>query len=114
MPIQLTQEQRGYLEQLARGKIGPTRRQKAIALLHLAEGETPEKAAGRAGIQAEDVETLAAHFAELGLDGIGLGNGDHVRGMKVPSLQDDALFEQYRRIIKARRMKRVRQEESGV
>lgn len=113
MSIQLSPEQRGYLEQLARGKIRPTRRQKAIALLHLAEGDSPEKAAQCAGIQKADVETLASNFTEGGLAGIGLGGGDGSGHPTVRSLQDDALFEEYRKILKARRKTRVRQEGSS-
>jgi hypothetical protein len=112
MSIQLSPEQRDYLERLARGRIRPTRRQKALALLRLAEGDTPEKAAQYAGIQREDVETLASDFTERGLDGIGLG-GEEPGRLKVPSLQDDDLFEQYRKILKARRKLRARQEDSA-
>ena len=48
MSIQLEQDERGYLEQLVRRPMKPTRRQKANALLRLAEGDTPEKAAQHA------------------------------------------------------------------
>jgi Homeodomain-like domain len=72
MSIQLGQEERGYLEQLVRRPMKPTRRQKANALLRLAEGDTPEKAAQYAGIPKEAVETLVTRFAESGLAGIGL------------------------------------------
>ena len=50
----------------------PTRRQKAIALLRLAEGLTTRQAAMHAGISKEEVEALAVEFAESGLAGIGL------------------------------------------
>jgi anaerobic selenocysteine-containing dehydrogenase len=73
MSIQLEQDERGYLEQLVRRPMKPTRRQKANALLRLAEGDTPEKAAQHAGIPKEEVESLAARYAESGLAGIGLG-----------------------------------------
>ena len=113
MSIQLSPEQRDYLEQLARGRIEPTRRQKALALLRLAEGDTPEKAAHCAGIHKEDVETLASDFSERGLDGIGLGGGCEAGHLNVPSLQDDAIFERYRKILKARRRMRARQVDSA-
>jgi hypothetical protein len=73
MSIQLGQEERGYLEQLVRRPIKPTRRQKANALLRLAQGDTPEKAAQHAGIPKEEVEALAIRYAEGGLAGVGLG-----------------------------------------
>jgi hypothetical protein len=113
MPIQLSPEQRTYLERLARGRIEPTPRQKALALLRLAEGDTPEMAARCAGLQEADVETLASSFAEAGLAGIGLGGGDESGHPRVPSLQDDALFEEFRKTLKARRKMRARQEGSA-
>ncbi len=73
MSIQLEQDERGYLEQLVRRPMKPTRRQKANALLRLAEGDTPEKAAQHAGISKEEVESLATRYAESGLAGVGLG-----------------------------------------
>ncbi len=61
------------------------------------------------GMATEDVETLASDFIERGLDGFGLaGNGE--RRSRVPSLKDDALFEQYRKILKARRKRRAVEE----
>jgi hypothetical protein len=110
MSIQLSPEQRGHLEQLARRRSKPTRRQKAIALLRLAEGDPPEKAAECAGMETEDVETLASDFNERGLDGIGLDGSEGARRSRVPSLKDDALFEQYRRILEARRKRRALEE----
>jgi hypothetical protein len=112
MSIQVSQEQRGYLEQVVRGRTKPTRREMAIALLRLAEGDSAEQAAQHAGIAVEEVATLASDFTERGLDGIGLGGGE-AGAMKVPSLQDDSLFEQYRKILKARRKLRARQEDSA-
>lgn len=113
MTIQLSPEQRSYLERLARGRIKPTRRQKALALLRLAEGDTPERAAECAGIEKSDVETLASDFTERGLDGIGFGGGDESGHPMVPSLQDDEIFEEFRKILKARRKRRARQEGSA-
>jgi hypothetical protein len=113
MPIHSSPEQRTYPERLARGRIEPTPRQKALALLRLAEGDTPERAAHCAGIQKTDVETLASNFTESGLAGIGLGGGDEAGRSRAPSLQDDALFEEFRRILKARRKMRARQEGSS-
>lgn len=113
MSIQLSPEQRGYLERLARGRIKPTRRQKAIALLRLAEGDTSEGAARCAGIARADVEALASDFNERGLDGAGLVVGEAAGPSQVPSLQDDEIFEEYRRILKARRKLRARREGSA-
>jgi hypothetical protein len=112
MSIQLSPEQRSYLERLARGPIKPTRRQKALALLRLADGDTPERAAECAGIQKSDIETLASDFTERGLDGIGLG-GSKPERLRAPSLQDDDIFEEYLKILKARRKRRARQEGSA-
>ena len=78
MSIQLSQDERDHLEQLARRKMKPTRRQKAIALLRLAEGDTPEKAALYAGIHEEDVAALASKFSEQGLAGVGLGGKSEI------------------------------------
>ncbi|MGO9598587.1 MAG: hypothetical protein ACLP7Q_11410 [Isosphaeraceae bacterium] len=50
----------------------PSRRQKATALLRLADGLTVEEAAMHAGISKEQVETLAEEFAGSGLAGVGL------------------------------------------
>jgi hypothetical protein len=73
MSIQLGQDDRGYLEQLVRRPIKPTRRQKANALLRLAAGDTPDQAAQHAGIPKEEVEALATQYAEGGLTRVGLG-----------------------------------------
>jgi hypothetical protein len=59
--------------------VKPTRRQKAIALLHLAEGDAPERAAQFAGMHAEDVAELVSRFSERGLDGVGLGARSGIR-----------------------------------
>ena len=56
---------------------------------------------------------LASDFAEGGLDGIGVGGSDGAGHPRVPSLQDDDIFEEYRKILKARRKKRARQEGSA-
>jgi hypothetical protein len=108
MPIRLSPEQRTYLERLARGRIEPTPRQKALALLRLDEGDTSEMAAQCAGIEEADVETLASSFTEGGLAGIGLDGGDEAGHPRVSSLQDDALFKEFRKILKARRKRRAR------
>jgi hypothetical protein len=72
MSIHLSEEDRICLERLRNRPMKPTRRQKAIALLCLGEGESPAKAAERAGIPKEQVEALAVGFAESGLAGMGL------------------------------------------
>jgi hypothetical protein len=113
MPIRVSPEQRSSLERVAHGRIEPTPRQKALALLRLAEGDSSEMAAQCAGIPKSDVETLASNFTEGGLAGIGLGAGDEARHPRVPSLEDDALFEEFRKILKVRRKRRARQEGSA-
>jgi hypothetical protein len=72
MSIRLSEEDRGCLERLAGRPTKPTRRQEAIALLRLDEGRSPAQAAESAGISEEEVEALAAGFAEGGLAGVGL------------------------------------------
>jgi hypothetical protein len=79
MSIQLSQDERVHLEQLAGGQPKPTRRQKAIALLRLAAGDPPEEAAQHAGIKKEDVAALASLFSEQGLAGVGLGGTPRIR-----------------------------------
>jgi hypothetical protein len=59
MSIHLNEEDRACLERIKRGQMKPARRQKAIALLRLAAGLSPAKAAKHAGIPNEEVETLA-------------------------------------------------------
>ena len=73
MSIHLNEEDRASLERLEKGRMKPTRRQKAIALLRLAAGLSPAEAAEHAGIPKEEVEALAIGFAESGLAGVGLG-----------------------------------------
>jgi hypothetical protein len=182
MSIQLTEDERDYLEQLAQRPPKPTRRQKAIALLRLAAGDPPEEAARHAGIGKEEIAALASQFSDQGLVGVGLGgtprilvrlvqpgvgtqrydlpNGAtladllrqsramainrvaYVDGVpaegtvplhhgavvmivpqsgnapapepwraRVPSFQDDALFKQYLKILKSRRVKRALMED---
>jgi hypothetical protein len=72
MAIHLSEEDRANLEQLEKGRMKPTRRQKAIALLRLDAGMSPVEAAEHAGIPMEEVEALATRFAESGLAGVGL------------------------------------------
>jgi hypothetical protein len=72
MSIQLEQDERDYLERIVRRPMKPTRRQKALALLRLAEGDMPEQAAQHAGIPIEEVAALASEFIESGLAGVGL------------------------------------------
>lgn len=73
MSIHLNEQGRASLERFEKGRMKPTRRQKAIALLRLAAGLSPAVAAEHAGIPKEEVEALATRFAEGGLDGVGLG-----------------------------------------
>lgn len=72
MSIHLSDEDRANLERLEKRRMKPARRQKAIALLRLAEGLTSRQAAMHAGISNEEVEALAVEFAESGLAGVGL------------------------------------------
>jgi hypothetical protein len=72
MSVHLNEEDRASLERLGKSRRKPTRRQKAIALLRLAEGLSPEKAGEHAGIPTNEVEQLATRFAESGLAGVGL------------------------------------------
>jgi uncharacterized protein (DUF433 family) len=72
MVINLTQEDRRYLEQFAKRKMRPTNRQKAEALLGLALGETPERVSIRVGITKDDLSSLVDRFTEAGLKGVGL------------------------------------------
>lgn len=184
MAIELTQDERNYLKQFVQRKMEPTRRQKAIALLDLADGKTPAEAARCAGIPKDEVNAMAFRFSEHGLPGIGFGanskiqvelirpgvrarkyrltKGDTVADLlsrskisttnrivlidnveavessplhegavvliapratngpqqdssrpKIASLQDDAIFQQYREILKARRKLRAQQESAG-
>jgi hypothetical protein len=73
MSIHLNKEDRANLERLEKGRMKPTRRQKAIALLRLAAGMSPAEAARHAGIPKKEVEALATGFVERGLAGVGLG-----------------------------------------
>jgi uncharacterized protein (DUF433 family) len=79
MVINLTQEDRRYLEQFAKRKMRPTNRQKAEALLGLALGETPERVSIRVGITKEDLSLLVDRFTEAGLKGVGLGRSGRER-----------------------------------
>ncbi len=72
MSIHLSEEDRICLKRLEKRPMKPTRRQKAIALLRLDEGKSLAEAAEHAGIPKEQVEALAAGFAESGLVGVGL------------------------------------------
>ncbi|MBV8309030.1 MAG: hypothetical protein JO344_01400 [Planctomycetaceae bacterium] len=72
MSIHLNDEDRANLERLEKRRMKPTRRQKAIALLRLAEGLTSSEAAMHAGIAREEVEAVAAEFARSGMAGVGL------------------------------------------
>jgi hypothetical protein len=71
MPIQLSQDERAFLEKVVR-PYKPTSRQKAQVLLGLAADESPEAVATRVGLPKEVVTELAAQFAEHGLAGVGL------------------------------------------
>ena len=72
MSIQLKSEDRDYLERFVSRKMKPTSRQKAHALLGLAQGETPDKVSMRVGMTKDDLTALVARFTDDGLAGIGL------------------------------------------
>jgi uncharacterized protein (DUF433 family) len=72
--IQLSQDDRKYLEKLVNRKMRPTNRQKAQALLGLASGETLEHVSMHVGIRKEDLTSLVDLFTDEGLEGIGLGH----------------------------------------
>jgi uncharacterized protein (DUF433 family) len=73
MLLNLSQEDRKYLEQFANRKMRPTNRQKAQALLRLALGESLERVSIRVGITKENLSSLVDRFTEGGLKGVGLG-----------------------------------------
>ena len=106
--IHLTEEDRASLEKLQERPMKPTRRQKAIALLRLADGQTASKAAMHAGISKEQVEALAEKYAESGLAGVGLAgkSKNQVRlvrpgvGMEWYYLDEAATLEDLLRLIK--------------
>jgi hypothetical protein len=78
MSIQLSPDEREYLERLEHRRMKPSRRQKAIALIRLSKGLTPAEAAKHAGIPKEEVVKLAAGFAEHGSAGVVLGGKPEV------------------------------------
>ena len=79
MSIHLSDEDRDRLERLEKRPMKPLPRQKASALLRLAEGLSPADAAMHAGLSREQVEALAIGFAEGGLTGVGLDAKPRVR-----------------------------------
>jgi uncharacterized protein (DUF433 family) len=72
MRLQLTTEDREYLQELADRKVRPTKRQKAQALLELASGKTWQSVAMRVGINKNDLTSLVEVFQQQGLKGVGL------------------------------------------
>jgi uncharacterized protein (DUF433 family) len=72
MRLQLTTEDREFLQQLADRKVRPTKRQKAQALLDLASGKTWQSVSMRVGINKDDLTSLVDLFQRQGLKGIGL------------------------------------------
>lgn len=79
MSIHLSKEDRLSLERFRTWPVNPTHRQKAVTLLDLDQGKSPTEAAQHAGISKEEVESLAAEFAECGLAGIGLNEEPKIR-----------------------------------
>jgi uncharacterized protein (DUF433 family) len=72
MLLNLSREDRKYLEKFANRKMRPTNWQKAQALLGLARGESLERVSIRVGITKEDLSSLVDRFTEGGLKGVGL------------------------------------------
>src|SRR4051794_15253926 len=72
MSIKVSPTERDHLRRLVGRPRRPTSRQKALALLTLAEGGTRGEASMRAGIPEDEVSALEAEFAERGLVGVGL------------------------------------------
>ena len=72
MRLQLTTEDREYLQQLADRKVRPTKRQKARALLELASGRTSQTVAMHVGINRDELASLVDLFQRQGLEGVGL------------------------------------------
>jgi uncharacterized protein (DUF433 family) len=72
MSIQLKPEDRNTLQRFLGRKWKPTSRQKALALLRLATGESLETVSSQLGIKKADLAELVARFSEEGLAGIGL------------------------------------------
>jgi uncharacterized protein (DUF433 family) len=73
MRVVLSTDDRHFLEKLVQRKLRPTRRQKAQALLGLADGESPEIVAQRVGIPKQDIVVLVNRFVAGGLHDVGLG-----------------------------------------
>jgi uncharacterized protein (DUF433 family) len=72
MPIELSPQEREILEQHANRKIKPSKRQKAKALLSLAEGMTLERIAEHTGITKDELLGLFNLFTKNGLAGLDL------------------------------------------
>jgi uncharacterized protein (DUF433 family) len=72
MSIQLRPEEREALQDYLKRRPEPTRRQKADALLGLAQGQSLSEVSQRVGIRMDDLEGLVAKFSEEGLEGIGI------------------------------------------
>jgi len=70
--IQLKSEDRDFLERFVSRKMKPTSRQKALALLGLAQGEMLERVSMRVGMTKDDLAALVSRFTEDGLAGVGL------------------------------------------
>ena len=76
MLIQLSPEEREFLEHQRDRKLRPTRRQKATAILSLAEGMTMERIAERTGIPKVELDRLFDLFRARGLAGLGFASRD--------------------------------------
>jgi uncharacterized protein (DUF433 family) len=72
MPVQLSADDRRYLEKLASRKMRPTSRQKAQALLSLDCGDPLENVSMRVGITKEELAFLVGQFTHGGLEAVGL------------------------------------------
>ncbi len=71
MSVRLNQADREYLERFVGRERKPTGRQKAQALLGLAEGKSLDAVAMQVGIAKVDLMDLVDRFVERGLAGVG-------------------------------------------
>ncbi len=112
MPIQLSPEQRGYLEQLARRQVEAAAPAKGDRVIPTRRGRSHGEGRGirRHGDGGRRDAGLGFHRSRTRRTASPAATRYGAR--RVPSRKDDALFEQYRKILKARR-KRLALEESS-
>ena len=79
MAIELNPKDLDRLKRLMGRPMKPTRRQKADALLRLAEGKSVTEAAQLVGIPKDEITALVDAYAERGLAGIGLAESTRIQ-----------------------------------